>query len=353
MQALTILLQALALLLIVATLLPLVRKEAWWIRVLDFPRVQIAGAGGAVVLLALALVPVRGPFETALLALLLLSVLYQVYRMFPYTPFAAVQVQAAAGRNPGVACGVFISNVLMSNRNVEGYLALVRGEAPDLILAAETDAWWEERLRVLEGDYPHTVKYPLANTYGMLLYSRLRLVAPEVKFLVEPDVPSIHTGVELASGVLVELHCLHPRPPHPVTSKDTVERDAELLLVAKSVKETDRPVIVAGDLNDVAWSHTTTLFQKISRLLDPRIGRGFYNTYNAKYPVFRYPLDHLFHSAHFRLLSLKRLGPFGSDHFPISVVLSYEPEAKELHKAPPPPTKKSLQEAHEKIEKAR
>jgi hypothetical protein len=41
----------------------------------------------------------------------------------------------------------------------------------------------------------------------------------------------------------------------------------------------------------------------------------------------RWPLDHLFHSNHFRLVELRRCGDIGSDHFPVLVELSYEPEA--------------------------
>jgi hypothetical protein len=85
--------------------------------------------------------------------------------------------------------------------------------------------------------------------------------------------------------------------------------------------------VVAGDLNDVAWSRSSELFLRLSGLLDPRVGRGLYNSYNAKNPLFRYPLDHVFHSSHFRLVSLERLPYVGSDHFPMLVELSYEPEA--------------------------
>jgi endonuclease/exonuclease/phosphatase (EEP) superfamily protein YafD len=95
------------------------------------------------------------------------------------------------------------------------------------------------------------------------------------------------------------------------------------------------PVIVAGDLNDVAWSHTTRLFQRISRTLDPRVGRGMFNTFHVRWPLLRFPLDHVFHSDHFKLIRLERKQDIGSDHFPIFVRLLYDPAARHEQEAPP------------------
>ena len=111
------------------------------------------------------------------------------------------------------------------------------------------------------------------------------------------------------------------------------------------------PVVVLGDLNDVAWSHTNYLFQDISGLLDPRIGRGFYHTFHAKYPFIRFPLDHFFHSKHFRLVDFRRLSYFGSDHFPVYIELSYEPDA-EIRQTDLQADESEREEAEEKIEKA-
>ena len=58
------------------------------------------------------------------------------------------------------------------------------------------------------------------------------------------------------------------------------------------------------------------------------MGRGFYNTFNAHNPVFRFPLDHIFHSSCFTIRALRRLGHIGSDHFPMCVELYYEPEVR-------------------------
>jgi endonuclease/exonuclease/phosphatase (EEP) superfamily protein YafD len=220
----------------------------------------------------------------------------------------------------------------MDNRRADGFLSFVRTYDPDLILAVETDHWWDEQLSVLERDYPFAIKHPLANTYGLHLFSRLELRSPEVRFLLEDDVPSMRTSVRLRSGDWIDFYGIHPRPPKP--RQDTEERDAEILLVGKEVKANGRPAIVAGDLNDVAWSNTTRLFQRISGTLDPRVGRGMFNTVHASHPLARYPLDHVFHTREFTLVELRRLRRTGSDHFPILVELAYTPSRKHEMRKP-------------------
>ena len=101
-------------------------------------------------------------------------------------------------------------------------------------------------------------------------------------------------------------------------------------------------------MNDVAWSHTTRLFARISGLLDLRIGRGFFNTFHAKFPLLRWPLDHVFVSHHFKLVSMKRLKNFNSDHFPIYADLTLE-TSNEAAKNVEHPDMEDLKEAERKV----
>ena len=52
--------------------------------------------------------------------------------------------------------------------------------------------------------------------------------------------------------------------------------------------------------------------------------RGFFNSYNAENPLFRFPLNHFFHSNDFRLTDLRRLDHVGSDHS-MYLALRYDP----------------------------
>lgn len=342
----------LAVLLATASLVPFVRRETWWIRVFDFPRAQIL----ILALLALALSLFYWNLHAwqglAALSAATAAVLIQAASIFPYTPFARKEVLPATAADPESTLSLLVANVLMSNRRTQPFLRMISEYRPDVVLLLEPDAWWEEKMRALEQDgYVHAIKEPLDNKYGMLLYSRLPLRDPEIKHLMRDAVPSMHTQVRLRSGRWVWLHAVHPEPPSPTEADTSLPRDAELLIVGREVKGRDTPTIVAGDLNDVAWSYTTKLFQKISTLLDPRKGRGMFNTFHAKIPFMRWPLDHIFHSKHFVLVDMQRLPAFGSDHFPVYVRLLLQPGAETVQQGPAA-DQEDKKTAKEKIVKA-
>lgn len=311
-------------LLLLATLLPLSRRTVWWIRDLDFPRLQIAI--GALLLLGaqLLLSDLDEVSSIALIGITGACLVYQAWWIIPYTRLFPHEVKVSAAPDNAGRIRILAANVLTENHNAEGLLGQIREYEPDIFVTLESDAWWQKRLDTVEDTYRYSIKCPLDNLYGMHVYSRLPLEDAQTQFLVDADIPSMHVMVVLPCGLKTRMHFLHPAPPSPTEHDESTERDAELLVVAKSVAGLETPVIVAGDLNDVAWSTTTRLFRKISGLLDPRIGRGMFNTYHAGHWFMRWPLDHLFHSQHFTLSFIRRLPYFGSDHFPVLVELTYD-----------------------------
>lgn len=314
---------------IVLTFKPFFRSANWFIRIGDFPRVQI------LILLVLSLVlevlvfNLGDYFDWIFTVLLSLCIFYQLQIILPFTPLHRRQVQSARrGHEYETSISLLIFNVLMENDRYGDALQMIESYNADIVLLAEPDENWKNALAPLERKYPFTVFCPLDNRYGMMLYSRLPLHDTEVQFLIQDDIPSIHTQIKMPTGRDIALHGVHPRPPMPGENTRSLERDGELLLVGKAIRDSNLPCIVAGDLNDVAWSRTTQLFKRISGLLDPRVGRGFYNTFHAHYPILRVPLDHVFHSPHFRLAHLERVkNSCGSDHFPVFIKLSLEPDA--------------------------
>ena len=314
----------------------LIRRDEWWFRGADFPRLQILFVG----LVALAGLLFINAEWTSVRELLLLGVIaavaYQLKMVLPYTPIWKKQVLHVRRDQVNVEqqISLLVANVLTPNHKYHLLLEQIDRLQPDAVLTLETDQIWQEALKPIEADYPYRVAVPQDNLYGMHLYSRLPLADTEVKFILSDETPSIHATIRLRSGLSVQLYCLHPKPPSPTEAKDSTLRDAELLIVGDQIKDIDESCIVMGDLNDVAWSRTTRLFQRISGLLDPRVGRYFMNTFHADYPLLRWSLDHIFHSTDFGLVEMKRLPHIGSDHFPIYVVLQtgriFEQKQQEL-----------------------
>lgn len=339
----------------VASFVHLIRSDHWLIRIWDFPHLQltILAAGGMVVWLALG-PTLTGPLKFVPVSLLS-ALAYQGWLIYPYTPLHRWQVRRQTTARPAEQrvdnLRLLVANVYMHNTRMPDVHRLIAKHRPDIVLLLETNEAWCLAMQPIEVEYPYRVLCPLENTYGMLLYTRLPIRHHELRFLIQDDIPSIYARVQLPSGQLLHFYGVHPMPPSPTEHYRSTERDAELLLVGREARQRTGPVIVAGDLNDVAWSHTTRLFQRISGLLDPRIGRGLYSTFHARYFFLRWPLDHVFVSTHFRLRRLRRLPNCGSDHFPILVELAADPEAPRTQEQPQPQND-DLEESRETIERA-
>ena len=336
---------------LIPSLASVTRFDQWWIRAFDFPRLQISILITVVIILAIIVFDFSEVIHFIAVALLIISLIYQLEKIYPYTWFAKKEVMKFEDGDPTDNISILVSNVLTPNKDYHKLLEIVNRRKPDILLTLESDEKWEEALKELEKEYKYCIKVPQDNLYGMHLYSKLKLEETEIRYLVKNDIPSIHGVVRLEDDSRIRIHCMHPRPPSPSEADTSTNRDAELLMLGRDVWEQDDSVLVFGDLNDVAWSRTTRLFQQMSGLLDPRIGRGFFNTFHADYRFFRWPLDHVFHSNDFTLVDIAREKHVGSDHFPMYIKLNFERKA-ELEQNKPIADEEEKEWAHEKIEDA-
>ncbi len=308
---------AFALFLILIALLPLTQGTHWIIRGWDFIRVQTSFLQMLVIALILIFTFPVEIWEYCVVICLLATLIFQIYKVFPYSHYYPIRDKKPENPESLQQISLLTSNVLQTNTDYDKLKKQVTQLKPDLLLVMETDKNWEKGLKSIEADYPFIVPVPLDNFYGMHLYSKYELADTQINYLVEKDIPSIFTKVYYSKNKFINLICVHPAPPSPTENETSEERDAELLIIGKAVRELESPVIVCGDLNDVVWSRVSRLFAKMTGLIDPRIGRGLFPTFHADYWYLRFPIDHLFHSEDVVVDKMQRLEHIGSDHYPM------------------------------------
>lgn len=300
-----------------SSILPFSKIAHGAIRGLAFPREQFFVLALMLALIALVFLEAdQRVYAVGLLGIVALIHMGYIVKFTPLWRQQSVDAEPTEISDRASQITLVAANVKQSNRDYQRLIDLITEEQPDIATALEVDQDWVDALHgALADDYAHWVTVPKDNSYGLVLMSKLPLAQTQVRELLVEHVPSIRTKVQLRSGKVFRLYIVHPEPPVP--NHDTKGRDGEIAMIGMEAGKDRLPAIVTGDLNDVAWSTTTRRFQRLSGLLDPRIGRGFYNTFHAGIPLLRWPLDHLFHSAEFRLIRMARLRHIGSDHFPI------------------------------------
>ncbi|MGJ0394266.1 MAG: endonuclease/exonuclease/phosphatase family protein [Methylocystis sp.] len=321
-------------LLAIATFLPLIDIDSWWVRFLSFPRIQFLYALVALFLLTLAL-PRRFRLVGALSILIALgAIAYQFSVLAPYSVIVAPQALTAHSCPEGNQLKLLEVNLKMTNERDRRLFDEIDRNNPDVIFVQELDDWWASQFAQLHGKYPYFKQHAPQDSYGLELLSRYRLVDPQIIFPAGSHDPAVIAGVVLPAGETIVFNGVNPRPP--VFGQSSAERDAELMDVALRMNEQNAASVIAGDFSATPWTAVVRRTARLGRLLDPRIGRGMYPTWKANAIVRRWPLDNVLFADKFTLLGFRVLPPFGSDHQPTLTTVCYAPEAARLQTAPQP-----------------
>lgn len=322
-----VILSIIAVIVAIASLLSILRNtESRYLKMLDFPRIQFFITSLVSLILFVLLTKKWQWYDHLLLLALFCGLLVNGSYIIHYTPLVepTVPTAKASDLTSDNQVGILLANVKMSNREARPLLHLIESERPDIIIAMEVDDWWNIQLTTIEKDYPYQQKSINEVTYGMSLYSKMPLDSIQVNYLNNRKVPSFRSMVRLKNGKKFILYSVHPVPPTRFEDLPDNKGQEEIAMtkLGSFIKDRKFPVIVAGDFNDVSWGATDKLTETTALLSDVRVGRGFYNSYNADNILLRWPLDHVLVTEEFKLVDIERLSDISSDHYPIFVKLA-------------------------------
>jgi endonuclease/exonuclease/phosphatase (EEP) superfamily protein YafD len=263
-------------------------------------------------------------YDTLFASMIAASMLFQSSYLINYTPLVSKAVPDALTNNEGLKLLVY--NLYLENENYNEVLNMLNKANADVLVILETTTVWEQKLASLKKKYPFTTGTANKVGYGMTIYSNIPMENLEKHYLNNKNVPSYSFEIQPDNMPQIQIYSVHPPPPKHFENMPDNEGKKEVALsfIGNRIKNDNKPVIVMGDLNDVAWGDTERLMQAGNKLHDVRVGRGFYNTFSAHNYLLRWPLDHVFVTEHFTLKNIQLFNNAGSDHYPVFVELIYK-----------------------------
>jgi endonuclease/exonuclease/phosphatase (EEP) superfamily protein YafD len=296
-----------------ATLLSFAARHHWSLDLLVNMRSQLA-LGLAIV--TLPLLAFRKWRHVLVFTICLLVNLVEVVPF--YLAPAARPLSASSPARKGQTLTVLSGNVLSSNPDKQGYIKYLRQQNADLILLLEVDLDWARAARELSDEYPHQLVRPRGDNFGLALFSRYELVDARVDPLTS-GLPTIIANVQLDDHQVTFIGS-HPLPP--IGTERFESRNTQIKALSTKVRESERPVILCGDLNTTPWSPSFKELLATSELCDARVGFGLQPTWPAKPWPFAIPIDHILISPEITATSFS-VGPLlGSDHRAVKAELN-------------------------------
>lgn len=313
---------ALAIVMLLATLVSLTDTNRGIVRILDFVREPVIYA--AAILLVLAIFLAR-PRRVIVAGLFALTILVNLWRLWPYTPLAAAQVPLP-DEVDGMSCArVLALNVLQPNDQYGKTAELIDRIDPDILLLMETHGPWVAALEPQLSRYGYRLEEAQDNKYGMTFATKLQVDKAQMIENTSSNTPTLYATLRMGDGARFELVGLHPRPPLP--GQSTAKRDENIARAGAKTPDELGNVLALGDFNDVPWSKTTQRFVHEGDYLDPRAGRGSFASFPSDYLLLGWPLDQIFVKDGVKVEELE-IGPdVGPDHRPLIAKVCVDPMA--------------------------
>lgn len=214
----------------------------------------------------------------------------------------------------GDAIVVMCANVLATNGNGIGFVALARKTDPDLLVALEVTPAWAKALTALHVYYPYRVVEAREDAHGIALYSKFPLESSAVVESVPRGFPDI-VATAIVGGARLGIIGTHPS--QPLGKSNYGARNLHLDSLAALAATTPDPLIVVGDLNVTMWSVHYRRLEEKGGLVNARRGIGIVPTWPTFLLPAMIPIDHVLVSPDIRVVDFDSGPHIGSDHLPI------------------------------------
>jgi endonuclease/exonuclease/phosphatase (EEP) superfamily protein YafD len=231
-----------------------------------------------------------------------------------------LQIPRAGAASTGARANfrLLTANVYEKNWNRAAFPRFATQSEADVVIMQEVDLDWHNRMLALNETYPeamHTSRWP-GDKMDLGEYGKQAPV--EVELADALDLPATVTTYAV-NGQPVRLMNIHTRSPY--TTGRARQHEEEFEKLTAWVKETDGPLIVAGDFNSTPWS---PLFRKLlaeTRLQQARQGFGVVGSWPTFFGPVRTPIDHVLVTPDIGVVNFRLGPPVGSDHRPLVVDL--------------------------------
>ncbi len=203
---------------------------------------------------------------------------------------------------------VLTANAYIGSPDQTQLARLASDTRADLVLVTELD---EPLAAQLRSSYPFVHTTELNGVFGMGVFSKYPLTDVSIQLEKTYDSPSIHAALQTPEGP-ANLILVHPLPPG--SQKALKARNQLIDYVAMLTRDSDLPMIVAGDFNTTTWSTHLNPLMAVAN----RASSG--GTWPSHLPL-RIPIDHVFFKGFSEQGVFEFTEDYGTDHVPFLTVL--------------------------------